>query len=111
MPLSRNLALVRRVVKGRARANRVGLLAYAARDKHSRTIYPSARMKHRGIGRVMCAFMLATHAARAQSEEVLLDGRDHYTLLDRHLVNRQLLLQLDSDAQAFRLGKDWERFG
>jgi hypothetical protein len=40
---------------------------------------------------------------------VFADGRDHYTLLDRHLVNRQLSLQLDDDDQAFRLGRDWDR--
>ena len=35
------------------------------------------------------------------------DDRDHFTLLDQHLLNRQLFLQLSSEEQAFRLGRRW----
>jgi hypothetical protein len=38
--------------------------------------------------------------------DVLADGRDQWTLLDRHLVNRQLFEQIRADDQWFRLGRN-----
>jgi hypothetical protein len=46
------------------------------------------------------------HAA----EHLRFDGRDPYTLFDRHLQTRQLRLQLEEPDQTFRLTRDWERF-
>ena len=46
------------------------------------------------------------HAA----EPLRFDGRDRYTLFDRHLQTRQLRLQLEQPGQGFRLTRDWEPF-
>jgi hypothetical protein len=47
---------------------------------------------------------IAALAARG-SAQVFADGRDRLTLLDPHLVNRNLFEQLDVPAQDFRLGR------
>ncbi len=46
-------------------------------------------------------------AAGAGESAIYADDRDHFTLLDQHLLNRQLFLQLESDEQGFRLGRGW----
>lgn len=54
---------------------------------------------------VGCLVSLLPHTAAA-SESVFADGRDSYTLLDRHLANRQLADQLET--QRYRL---WRHSG
>lgn len=55
--------------------------------------------------RCVASAQLVAVTARAQ---VHADGRDAWTLLDRHLVNRQLFEQLHDDSQVFRLGRTLE---
>jgi hypothetical protein len=54
-----------------------------------------------------CVAILVPYRAAA-SEAVFADGRDDYTLLERHLVNRQLADQLESEP--YRLGRSVGRF-
>src|SRR5687767_11175493 len=49
-----------------------------------------------------------TAAAGAAEPALYADDRDRFTLLEQHLLNRQLFLQLESEQQAFRLGRRWQ---
>jgi hypothetical protein len=52
---------------------------------------------------VVGSAIIALPGVAAASESVFADGRDNYTLLERHLVNRQLADQLED--QPYRLGR------
>jgi len=65
------------------------------------------RRMTRVFGALVAAGLLFCGHAHAQA--LRFDGRDRYTLFDRHLQTRQLSLQLDAPEQDFRLGRDWER--
>ncbi|HEX2875643.1 MAG TPA: hypothetical protein VHP33_30535 [Polyangiaceae bacterium] len=53
------------------------------------------------------ASVLLTSSAHA-ADELPFDGRDRYTLFDRHLQTRQLSLQLEAPDQRFRVGRRWD---
>jgi hypothetical protein len=53
----------------------------------------------------------ATYAGGARAEEAPnFDGRDRYTLFDRHLQTRELRRQLEQPDQQFRMFRAWDRF-
>lgn len=55
-------------------------------------------------------FLLCSRMTLAQPADVVFDGRDEFTLLKRRLANRQLIEQLDSQQQSFRLARGFEQF-
>lgn len=57
----------------------------------------------RRVVAVTGSLLLGSTAARA--EVVRADGRDAWTLLDRHLVNRQLFEQIRTPTELYRLGR------
>src|SRR5690349_18932018 len=59
----------------------------------------------RGVVLASLTMALLFGSSRAHAQ-VLADGRDAWTLLERHLVNRQLFEQIRADAQTFRLGRN-----
>jgi hypothetical protein len=59
------------------------------------------------VAAVTGSLLLVSTTARAQ---VRADGRDAWTLLDRHLVNRQLFEQIRTPSQLHRLGRNLDAF-
>jgi hypothetical protein len=53
---------------------------------------------------------LALSSTAHAAEPLRFDGRDRYTLFDRHLQTRQLRQQLEQPDQDFRLTRAWEPF-
>jgi hypothetical protein len=60
------------------------------------------------IAGLTCCLALATPAQAV--DQLRFDGRDPYTLLDRHLETSQLRLQLNQPDQRFRLWRGEQRF-
>ncbi|HEV8248105.1 MAG TPA: hypothetical protein VGP93_20160, partial [Polyangiaceae bacterium] len=63
----------------------------------------------RGGRAFLLAWLLLAQPARAEDRAIYADDRDRFTLLDQHLLNRQLFLQLDNEEQGYRLGGGWDR--
>ncbi len=59
---------------------------------------------------VLASLLSAAPARAGDARRPYADDRDHFTLLDQHLLNRDLKLQLDSPEQQFRLGNRWNDF-
>jgi hypothetical protein len=57
----------------------------------------------------LCCCLTLAGPARA-AEPLRFDGRDRYTLFDRHLQTRELKLQLEQPDQVFRLTRGWQPF-
>ncbi len=52
--------------------------------------------------------VLAAPPSTASTPAIYSDGRDHFNLLDRRLVNRQLFEQLQRPEQWYRIGRNWD---
>src|SRR5258706_8172 len=61
------------------------------------------------LGAGVCAALAACAGVVSAQEPPRFDGRDHYTLFDRHLQTRELRRQLEQPGQEFRLLRNHDR--
>src|SRR5258706_16042496 len=61
------------------------------------------------LGAGVCAALAACAGVVSAQELPRFDGRDHYTLFDRHLQTRELRRQLEQPGQEFRLLRNHDR--